>query len=288
MTTYTGIADANGDFTVSFGSASYTSGEKITVTAEKDSATKSIELYAPSEVVGGGVIQFTGSLNDFPNNIGAVELHLSGSIGAYAFASNNVGAVWQKATGLIIKSGVTSIESNAFASWVNALSLVIPDSCVSIKNSAFRSWRSALSLVIPSSVVELETYAFEGWSAALSFTLSSNITAIPANCFQSWLAITNIDIPEGVLQIGSQSFAGATACLSLLLPSTLLSCTNNSFQGLTSCNEITCFATTPPTITSTTFSGLKSTCIIKVPTGSVEAYKAAPNWSTFAARIQAI
>ena len=39
-----GVADLNGDFTVPF-SSNYTSGQKITVTAEKDSATKTIELF---------------------------------------------------------------------------------------------------------------------------------------------------------------------------------------------------------------------------------------------------
>mgnify|MGYP001618506052 FL=1 len=42
MPTVTGTADANGDFNIALG-ANYTSGEKITVTAEKDSAEKTIE-----------------------------------------------------------------------------------------------------------------------------------------------------------------------------------------------------------------------------------------------------
>lgn len=48
MTTYTGTADVNGNFTINIGSA-LTSGEIVQVTAQKDGQSKSINIQAPSE-----------------------------------------------------------------------------------------------------------------------------------------------------------------------------------------------------------------------------------------------
>ena len=220
MTTYTGVADANGDFIVPFSSA-YTSGEKITVTAEKDGAIKSIELYAPSEAVGGGVIQFSGTLVDFPNNIGGITIsQIAGSIGSYAFYCYAAGSnIYSKATSLVIPEGVTSVLDFSFFGWISANSLILPASLKMIGNNAFSGWAKTTSLVIP----------------------------------------------EGVTSIGNSAFSNWSTCL-----------------------EIVCLALIPPTIQSNTFANLKSTCIFKVPAASVAAYQAAPNWSAFAARIQAI
>lgn len=48
MTTYTGTADASGNFTIDISSA-LTSGEIVQVTAQKDGQSKSINIQAPSE-----------------------------------------------------------------------------------------------------------------------------------------------------------------------------------------------------------------------------------------------
>lgn len=48
MTTYTGTADASGNFTINIGSA-LTNGEIVQVTAQKDGQSKSINIQAPSE-----------------------------------------------------------------------------------------------------------------------------------------------------------------------------------------------------------------------------------------------
>ncbi|WP_180007730.1 leucine-rich repeat domain-containing protein [Acinetobacter sp. YH16057] len=246
MATYTGVADANGDFNISFGSNEYNSGEKITVTAEKDSATKSIELYAPSEPVppvSSEGISFTGALNDFPNNIGRVVLSGMDTIAAQTFRGDAAaGFIWTRATGLEIKEGITSIGSNAF-----------------------QGWTAATDLTIPFWITNIGVAAFYGWINATSLNIQANITSISNTAFQGW-----------------------TKCLSITIPATVTSIGTSAFHNLYNCNEITIHALTPPTITTSTFTNLKSTCVFRVPAASVAAYQAAANWSAFAARIQAI
>lgn len=220
MATYTGVADANGDFTVPF-SSSYTSGQKVTVTAEKDAATKTIELFAPSDVIPQiNNFQFSGTMVDFPQNIGVITLNgLSGRINDNAMNAAGTGSIPSAAQGLVISDGPTIVGYNAFAGWSNAQSLVIPDSITDIEAIAFADWASAKTVVIGSGVTSIESMAF---------------------------------------------------------------------LNLTSCTLLTVKAVVPPSILSDTFAYLKSTCIIKVPSASVAAYKAANVWKTFASRIQAI
>lgn len=197
MATYTGVSDANGDFTIPF-SASYTSGQKVTVKAEKGGAEKSIELNAPSEVVGGGILSFSGNGTSFPNNIGnATVSGINGAIPFYCFAALfGASHIFEKVKGLTIESGVTSLGDYAFQYWIGSLF---------------------------------------------------------------------VDLPDTLTSIGGYTF-----------------------QNLNSCDTIFVRATTPPSIQSSSFQSLKSSCIFKVPAGSVDAYKAAPNWSAYSSRIQAI
>lgn len=290
MAIYTGVADVNGDFTVPF-SSNYTSGQKVTVTAEKDSATKSIELFAPSDVVGGtGKIDFTGDYSNFPNNLG--QMVVSGemsNIGARAFQATGAdsGLFLNKLTGLILNDGVQVVDDYAFADWRTASSLSIANTVTSIGVQAFFNWKPS-SLVIPDSVLTLKTMSFMNWSNATTLKLSNQLTQIPANCFSNWVKCLSINIPDSVSSILDNAFNGWRACTDVEIGTGIMTIGSSSFGGLFACNEIIVKATIPPTIESDSFSSLKSTCIFKVPAESVAAYQAAPNWSAFASRIQAI
>ena len=61
----------------------------------------------------------------------------------------------------------------------------------------------------------------------------------------------------------------------------------NMFMTNNSCTSFTIDDTMPPTIADNTITGLKSDCVIYVPAGSVNDYKAAQYWSARSAYIQA-
>lgn len=285
MTTYTAVADANGDFIVPF-SSNYTSGQKITVTAENGSATKSIELYAPSDVTGGGVIQFSGTLIDFPLNIGIVTISgISGKIGDYAFqAASNVLSIWKKATGLVVGSGVTEIGDYAFENWANIKSLSLPIGLIKIGNRAFFGNALLESLVIPNTVTQIGMFSFYA-SQALSLSIPSSISIIPDSAFAYWVKATDLVLPEGVTRVGSSAFSSWSKGKYLTLPESLAIIEAGAFSDWVECLEIRCLRTTPPTLGSSVFQSLKSTCVIKVPSASLAAYQAATNWSAHASKM---
>lgn len=246
MTTYTSVADANGDFTVPFSSA-YTSGEKITVKAEKDGAEKTIQLFAPSSPSGGGgTISFGGSLIDFPQNITSVTIReITGSIANEAFKGPDypyIGSFQNKAKSLIIDCPVTRIGSFAFLNWA-----------------------LIETITFPQTLVEIGSFSFCGCASLKNLTIPNSVTLIDSDAFNSCTALLNITLGNGVSSIGETAFAYLTNLIS-----------------------VTLLSTTPPTISSDTFSDIKSKARFYVPAASLAAYKAAPVWKTFASKIYAI
>lgn len=214
MPIYTGTADANGDFSISFGQ-NYTSGEKVTVIAEKDGATKSIELNTPAQVLGGGVIQFSGTMVDFPFNVGVVTLSsdISGTINRRAFEdAGSYISIWGNASGLIINGAVTRIESEAFKYWGNAKSLILPQTLTFVGANAFDGWAQLLELNIPDSVEVIQQASF-GWASRCK----------------------KLVIGAGVITIGAQAFAYYASCQEVIVKSpTPPSIQSNTFSSLSS------------------------------------------------------
>lgn len=265
MATYTGVADANGDFTVPF-SSSYTGGQKITVTAEKDSATKSIELFAPSSVTGGGIITWTGTTVNFPESIGEVALsnEVNGAIANYAFY-------------------VDSANNNRFGVSASGLSIL---NAISIGSYAFHRWINSKRLIMGNTVKTISSYAFYRWYAATEIQLSNTLESISDSAFGDWSGFTgHLIIPNSVKTIGSVSFGEWINATKLTLGSGILSIGSSAFGYWNSCSEINCLATKPPTIASSTFYNLPSSCTIKVPSASLAAYQTAANWSAHASKM---
>lgn len=262
MTTYTTTADSSGNYSIAFGAA-YTGGQKVSVTSEKDTETKTIELFAPSEVVGGGVIQFSGTMTNFPDNVGGVTVTgINGLIKTDAFAAYYNGHIWKKATSLTIGSGVTTIGTYAFS-----------------------SWSVATSLTLPNSVTSISDYCFTGWLLMNTLNLGTGLQTIAPAAFYNCRAVTSITIPNAVTTIGLEAFYDCRAATFIQIGSAVTSIGGNAFYNAAACNELRCLPTTPPSILVSTFLNIKSTCVIKVPAASLAAYQAAANWSTYASKM---
>lgn len=133
-------------------------------------------------------------------------------------------------------------------------------------------------------------YAFSSCLQMTSINIPStlSITSIGANAFSGCYQLTSFEIPASVTSIGNYAFRGCYGLNSITIPNLVTTIGEGAFilcNGLTS---ITSLNTTPPTLGTNALFDVTSTCPIYVPAASVNAYKAAANWSSRAAYIQPI
>lgn len=265
MATYTGTADGSGNFNISFGGNSYVGAQKVTVTAAKDGGFKTVELFAPADLTGGGVIRFSGNMTSFPTNIGVITLgsEIAGALPAYCFSASSTTSMYAQATGLIIAGAVTSIGNYCFQGWAKATSITFPaSSLTSIGSYAFYNCTKLESINIPNSVTTLSDSSFRSCTSALTINTGNGVQTIPISCFQD-----------------------ASACTSLTIGTAVNNIQAGSISNFTACNEMILKPTTPPTLAVNAIQNLKSTCVIKVPSASLTAYQTATNWSAHASKM---
>ena len=116
----------------------------------------------------------------------------------------------------------------------------------------------------------------------------SSVTSIGSSAFDNCYALSSVVISSSVTSIGSAAFIGCYALSSVVIPSSVTSIGSSAFNNCSALGIVTIFATMPPTLGGTSAFNTAYQKRIYVPASSVDAYKAATNWSTFASIIYAI
>lgn len=156
-----------------------------------------------------------------------------------------------------------------------------------IRDYAFNSTSGFTSITIPPGVTTFGRYAFASVSTLNSVTIDYASNAIVGGYQFTGSSITSLTIGSHPTVIGQSMFQKCTKLRTLVIPSNISSINNYAFSGCTSLISITVESATPPTLGYGVFDGTNN-CPIYVPSGSVDAYKAASRWSNYASRIQAI
>ena len=141
--------------------------------------------------------------------------------------------------------------------------------------------------VVGDCVTSINGYAFSICSGLTSCTIGSGVTSIGDSAFYGCSSLTSINIPDSVTSIGVDAFVYCNSLSSVTIPNSVTSIGDSAFDGCTSLTSVTVNAITPPTLGTGVFYFLNNLTIY-VPSESVETYKAASGWSTYANRIQAI
>ena len=181
-----------------------------------------------------------------------------------------------------VGSDVTSIGDYAFYSCYSLASIVIPSSVTSIGNYAFQYCYSLASVVIPNGVTSIGTNVFRYCYSLASVVIPSGVTSIGNYAFQNCYALPAIVIPSGVTSIGDYSFQSCYALPAIVIPSGVTSIGTNAFQACYATHEYHFESTMPPTLGDTIFLNLTPSTKIFVPTASLDDYKVATNWVTYA------
>lgn len=115
--------------------------------------------------------------------------------------------------------------------------------------------------------------------------LPEYLMTIDASAFYGCSSLRNITIPNGVASIGDYAFKACYSLSNITIPTNVTSIGIEAFKDCSSLSSVTINAATPPSLGSSVFYGVNASLQIKVPSGSVDTYKAASGWSVYADKI---
>lgn len=191
-------------------------------------------------------------------------------------------------TDAVIGGCIDIVNYGAFNTFTNLSSVTISDGVRSLYSNAFRNC-PIISISLPNSVKTLGEYTFRDCTSLTSVNIPSGVTYIAQGVFQGCTSLSSVTIPIGMTYSGfsASMFNGCSSLTSITIPSSVTKIGGQAFYNCSSLQSITVLATTPPTLGGGAIYNTNN-CPIYVPAESVNTYKAATNWSSYASRIQAI
>ena len=127
--------------------------------------------------------------------------------------------------------------------------------------------------------------AFHECSTMQSITIPNSVISIGDVAFVRDTSLTSVIIPNSVTSIGRSAFLECTGLASVSIGNSVTSIGERAFYKCSGLTTITVEASTPPILDGAVFasSQLKD---IYVPCGTIETYKIADVWSTYASKIK--
>lgn len=157
-----------------------------------------------------------------------------------------------------------------------------------IVNRMFYYCGAILRVEIGNKVTTIGDNAFSSSQNITSIKLPDTVTSIGESCFNGCYALENVNIPSGVTEYKASLFQYCSALTSVVISENVTKINNSCFSYCGNLESVTVLATTPPTLKLYVFENNKSGRKIYVPADSVDTYKAASNWSSYASAIEAI
>jgi len=139
---------------------------------------------------------------------------------------------------------------------------------------------------LPPTATSIGSSMFSYCSGLMAVAVPKETTSIGASAFLSCGSLRRVIIPDGATELGNQTFNNNSAMQFVRIPSTVTSIGTQVFTNNFPTMEYHIEPTTPPTLANTNaFTGIVANCKMYVPSASLDAYKTATNWSTYASRM---
>lgn len=134
--------------------------------------------------------------------------------------------------------------------------------------------------IITNGITSIGNYAFDGCIGINNMTIPSNVTTIGISAFEGCNGLTSFTIPGTVNTIGMNAFLNCTNLASVTIENGVSTIGQYAFHGCSSLTNVRINITTPPYLSTATFSNC-SNATLYVPSGCKSAYEAADNWKDF-------
>jgi hypothetical protein len=181
-----------------------------------------------------------------------------------------------------------NVTAYGLSSFSDCTSLVEIDlsNAVSIVDGAFASCSSLAWVGSLEKVQTLGNAAFRYCSALTIDVCMPNLSTLQGNYAFASSGVVSVRSLGTITATQFQMFASCTSLRYAILPSTLETLAGATFGGCTSMEAIIMKPTTPPSVGNMNALNNTNNCPIYVPDASVDAYKAASNWSQYSDRIK--
>lgn len=200
-----------------------------------------------------------GSNNVYAISVRAIRLGSNASVGNYAF--NHCSGLEY----VIIDPSITSIPTQMCCYCYALKAAVLPANCTSIGS-----------------------YAFYYCSTVEYVSMPYGVTSIGNQQFYECRTLKSIYWPVSIASIGSTTFGYNQNLKKAYVPSSVTSIGSTAFAHCSTLFEVHMLGTTPPSLSNTdAFSDVPAGFVIYVPSSTVNTYKNATNWSSYAANIEA-
>ena len=152
-----------------------------------------------------------------------------------------------------------------------------------IGDAAFGDCSNLTSVTIPSTVTSIGYFAFMDCSKLANVTIPNSVTDIGNYAFSYCTKFTSITIPNSVTDIGPYAFSECSQLQTLVIGASVYRIGEEAFDGCTGLRYVTCLATTPPTMASSSVfsSSTYSSATLTVLKGCKSTYQTANWWKNF-------
>jgi len=225
-----------------------------------------------------------------------------------AITRNETSAYSASVASAVIGDCVSGISSYAFENCTGLTSVTMTNSVTSVGNYAFNGCYSMTSITLSNEITSMGAAAFKNCNDLEYIDWPRSIRSIPTECFKNCISLRDIgtyignvgygafencynlreiEIRGGVnIYIGDSAFRGCYRVTSIYIPDGVTSIGGYAFYGCDNLTSITIDSATPPSLGDNAFDDTNN-CPIYVPSASVNDYKTASVWSSYASRIQA-
>jgi hypothetical protein len=206
-----------------------------------------------------------------------------------AKAVTSIGA-WFKGNKVIVQFpelplfGITEIPNDSFNGCSSLQAIELPSAITRIGTYAFYLNSSLTADIVADNITEVGQRAF--YQSAITSFSSAGAGTIGNYAFNGCPNIKELNLGDGCTYIGADCCAGS-ALEKVRIGANIGTIMNSAFANCAKLLAVIIGAETPPSLPYSN-SFRNTTCPIYVPDASVEAYKAATNWSTYASRIKGI
>lgn len=247
------------------------------------------------------VKRIEGSVFYFCENLDSVTI-----LGDLLFIPEYAFYYCENLTYVSIPESIVKIENNAFEGCIGLKTINIPDNVSVIQEYAFGNCISLTEIRLPKNIKRIEEYSFANCMGAKKITIPEGINTIERSAFSQCESLDSIVIPHSIERINHTTFDACHNLKSVILPESIVELAKYSFVECYSLNTITipskvreikasafedcanltsvyCKVEDPgqTTLGEDAFKGINEDCILYVPQGCVQTYRADGRWTAF-------